>query len=174
MSTKIFTGAGNPKFPKSKSIQRHDEYGKDKKGVEVCNICWNVYFKKEWHHPDAKLYEKKGVKGKELVFVTCPADQMASRGLYEGEIILTGVSPKNEFDLLHLVANYGKRALLRDPQDRIIDMEKTKNGFRITTTENQLAVRLAKKIKSVFKGANLSSIKYSSEPYEVVRIKIGF
>lgn len=171
MSAKKFAKPGNPK---SKGIMRHNEYGKDKKGIEICPKCWNVYFKKGWHSPNAKLYEKKEVKGKKALFILCPADKMITQGLYEGEIQIQNVPEKYEVELLHLVANYGARAKMRDPQDRIIEIQKTKEGLRITTTENQLAVQLAKKLKSVFKGMKISSIKYSREPYEVARVRASF
>jgi len=173
MSTKIFTGPGNPRFPKSKQIARHDEYGKDKKGIEVCKVCWNVYFKKQWHHPNIKLYEKKELKGKKLHFVICPADKMTAKGFYEGEIQIQDVPGKYEVQLLNLITNFAERAKKRDPQDRIIEIKKIKNGFRIITTENQLAVRLAKKIKGVFNKVDLR-ISYASEPHEVVQVRVIF
>lgn len=173
MSTKIFKGSGKPRFPKSKSVARSDEFGKVKGGVEVCKICWNVFFKKEWHHPNTKLYEEKALKGKKVRFVVCPADKMVAKGLYEGEIRIQKVPEKFEAELLNLITNYGERALKRDPQDRIIDIKKVKAGFVITTTENQIAVRLAKKIKSVFNKVELT-IGHSADPNEVVRIKALF
>jgi hypothetical protein len=74
---------------------------------------------------------------------------------------------------MHLVAAFNARAQRRDPQDRIIDIEQVKGGYRITTTEDQLAVRIAKKIKGVFNKVNLH-ISYSREPYEVARINVKF
>ena len=105
MSTKIFKGAGKPRFPQRKNVEHHDEYGKDKKGIDVCKLCWNVYFKKEWHRPDVKLYERKEIKGKEVHFVVCPADKMAEKGLWEGEILIQNVPEKYGAELLNFIIN---------------------------------------------------------------------
>ncbi len=58
-------------------------------------------------------------------------------------------------------------------------LKKTKIGLEITTTENQLAVKLAKKIKDTFKPACAGrkvdmKISYSPAPSDVAYVKIVF
>ncbi len=57
--------------------------------------------------------------------------------------------------------------------DRLINLKKTEGGFIATTTENQLAVKLAKKIKDVFKKVDYK-ISYSSSPSDVAYITLNF
>jgi len=107
-----------------------------------------VLFKKEWHHPDSKLLEqarlgwKKGVR-----FTTCPACMMIKNHTYEGEVIIRNIPKKFEGELFRLITAYCTRATKRDPQDRVIAIKKQRGGYRVTTTEDELAVKLAKKIK---------------------------
>lgn len=109
----------------------------------------------------------------QINFALCPADTMTSQGLYEGEITIEKVPRQYHVELLNLIKGFGSRAYTRDCQDRIIDIKKKGNNFVVTTTENQLAQKLAKKIKQVFNKVDLT-ISHSREPYEVERIIIKF
>ena len=94
---------------------------------------------------------------------------------YEGEVIIKNVPEKYEVELINLIVSYNERAQKRDPQDRVITVEKYKEGYRFTTTENQLAVRLAKKIQSTFGKSRVDMhVSYSAEPYEVDRALLTF
>src|SRR3989344_328087 len=61
-----------------------------------------------------------------------------------------------------MVRNIRSRASNRDPQDQIIKIEDKGDTIRITTTENQLAVSLAKQVARAHKGGKLD-IKFSKE-----------
>jgi len=164
------------KNPERHKVSKHDEYHHSHKGVAVCKKCHNVLFRKEWHRPGVQLSDqillarKKGVH-----FVLCPACTMVRNKMYEGELFIRNVPEKYEVELVNLIASYNERAQKRDPQDRVIKIEKRAGGYRVTTTENQLAVRLAKKIKSAFgRGRVDMRIAHSKEPYEVDRIYLAF
>jgi len=133
-----------------------------------------VKFKKEWHRPDSSLLVQSKIGWEKGVhFVTCPACTMKKRGLYEGEIVIKNVPTRFEGELMRLIVAYGSRAGKRDPQDRILKIARSKGGWRVTTTEDELAVKLAKKIKGVFNKVVLD-IKYMKEPQEVSRIHVTF
>ena len=137
----------------------------------ICEKCDAVYYKKSWHRNlrDYKdLKENLGVK-----FSLCPACEMIKNRQFEGEIIIKNIPVKIKSDLINLAKTFSKRAFERDPMDRLIDIKETKDGLRITTTENQLAVKLAKKIKETFKKAELK-ITYSPAPSDVVYIRLVF
>lgn len=170
---KIFKKRSSVKLPKSKQEERHDEYGKARKGIVVCKRCRNIFFKKEWHRPDRTIIREAVRAGKEIHFALCPACAMIEQHLFEGELLIENAPPRYEPELIHVVHAFSKRAEFRDPQDRIIDMKKERGRYRITTTENQLAVKLAKKIKSVFRNLDLH-ISYSEEPHEVDRVVVMF
>lgn len=147
------------------------EIPKAKLGLVICEKCEAVYYKKSWHH---NLRNYKNLKENLPVnFSLCPACQMIKNRQFEGEIIIENTPVKIKSDLISLVKTFSKRAFERDPMDRLIDTKETKEGLRITTTENQLAVKLAKKIKETFKKAELK-IAYSPAPSDVVYIRLTF
>jgi NMD protein affecting ribosome stability and mRNA decay len=171
--TKIFKTRSSVKVPKSKTEQRHDEYGKAHKGFTVCRRCRNIFFKKEWHRPDNAVIRQARRDGKDVHYSLCPACTMIENHTYEGELLIKNLPPSHARELLFLIRAFGKRATLKDPQDRIIAVTKSRNGCRITTTENQLAVRLAKKIRDAFRASKIH-ISYSREPYEIDRVVLTF
>ena len=92
---------------------------------------------------------------------------------FEGEIIIENVPDKSLNELKNLINAFSKRAYEKDPLHRLINIKQKKSSLEITTTENQLAVRLARKIKETFKKSRMK-ISYSSSPGDTVYIKIFF
>ncbi|OGD32283.1 hypothetical protein A3C91_00815 [Candidatus Azambacteria bacterium RIFCSPHIGHO2_02_FULL_52_12] len=167
---------GKRKSQHTRQVRREDwrdKYRKTPKGLVICPRCRNVLFKKAWHHPQGQKVLKKEFAGKDVHFLMCPACTMTTQHMYEGEIRLHDVPARHEAELMHLIAGYGARAERQDSQHRVIGIEKQKGGYSVTTTEDQLAVRLAKKIKDVFKKTELA-ISYSKEPFKVSRMEMYF
>ncbi len=173
---KIFRKPSSVKLPERDREPEHEEYGREFKGIEECPICRNVKFKKRWYHSIKEIRPK--LKNPPLKISSdrqelCPACGMIKNHVFEGEIFIDNFSEKERDTLLNLIKNFEKEALRRDPQDRIIQIERTKTGYRITTTENQMANRLAKKIKDAFKTAE-AEFSHSQEPFEVNRVHVDF
>lgn len=150
---------------------------KTESGLVICEKCDAVYYKKSWHH---NLRHHKDLKENLPVkFSLCPACEMIKNRQFEGEIIIKNIPIKIKNDLIDLAKTFSKRAFERDPMDRLIAVKETKEGIIITTTENQLAVKLAKKIKETFKPARAGGkaelkIIYSPTPSDVVYIRLTF
>ena len=159
-------------FPKSKKEEAEFGKGKGKEDILICKKCKSVYWYKEWHH---QLDDYPGLrKSKRLKFTICPACQMILDGKFEGEIILEGVPEKLKKEIKKLAQNFGKRAFEKDPLDRIISIKENREGdVRILTTENQLAQRLAKKIKQTFAQKGKISISHSKKE-STLRVKVKF
>lgn len=170
---KVFTKGAGVKLPERHREPQHGEYGEAQKGILVCERCSNVFFKKEWHHAGDKLLEQLHLSLRGVRFTLCPACKMATQGLFEGEILIENVPKKYEVELIRLLHAYGKRAEQIDAQHRVIGLYRIRSGFRVTTTENQLAVKLGKKIRDVFKKADLH-ISYSPEPSEFDQVRVTF
>ncbi|MCK4781806.1 hypothetical protein KAS79_02685 [Candidatus Parcubacteria bacterium] len=179
-------GKFKPRYPKSKKEEQ--EFGSGKINVMVCKKCEAVYWHKSWHH-NLNQKSKENIK-----FVICPACQMIKDKKYEGEIILENVPEIYKKSIRILVENFGKRASGKDPMDRVISIKEKKvsrpsaerkrgassrkefknlKDIRILTTENQLAVRLAKKINETY-GKKLDVLISYSHQEDVVRIRIVF
>ncbi|MEK7493949.1 MAG: NMD3-related protein [Patescibacteria group bacterium] len=145
---------------------------KGKGGIVFCATCNAVYYKKSWHHNlryYKNLHEDLGVS-----FALCPACTAIKNNEFEGRITISNV-PKNIAEhLANLVHAFTHRAYQKDPMDRLIAMKKTNVGMEITTTENQLAVRLAKKIEEVFKGSTARITYARSSRDKAVDIRLEF
>lgn len=168
---RIFSKPNLVKLPKSRTEEQ--EFGKAKKGLRVCRTCGAFYFQKSWHHnADAFISRREG-KDISMVFVLCPACDMAKKGLYEGRVIIEHVPAQFMRDLPNFITAYCRRAFLRDSQHRLIAIEKSKSEIVITLTENQLAVKLAKKIKDTCNTPHLK-IMHNKEPSDVSLVRVIF
>jgi len=147
------------------------EFPKGAKELLICSECGAVYFKKSWKH-NFKDY-KNFKKDKRLDFVLCPACKMIKEKQFEGRIEITNIPQKKLAELKKMISSYCRRAYLRDPMDRLISIKEDVRRFIVTTTENQLAQKLAIKIKQTFNKANIK-ISHSKSPSDVVYIKIEF
>lgn len=168
----VFYNNGSIRMPRRSAAEKNDEYTVDSKGIEECPICKNVYYLKRWMSSIDEVKEKNPEATVERV-VMCPACTMARENLFEGEIVIENIPETVTEDLHGLIKNFSTYAIEADPQDRIITVEDSSTTMRITTTENQLAERLSKKIKSAMKNVTLA-IKHSKEPYEVTRVHLVF
>lgn len=157
------------KLPKSGHAL--EEFGGGKKGLVLCSDCRAVYYKKSWHHSALNL---KSVKESAPVnFVLCPACQMIKNHQFEGQIIILNIPENLKTELNNLIKGYCERAYQADPMDRLIEIKKSKNGLVATTTENQLANKLAKKIKDTFKKVKIKTT-FSKDPSDFVDIRVEF
>lgn len=147
------------------------EMPKGKLGLVFCRECNCVYYKKSWHHNLRHL--KKLRENLPVHFAICPACRMVQNKQFEGQIEIINVPQKIVVELENLIKSFCRRAYERDPMDRLIEIKKIKRGLEVATTENQLAVKLAKKIKQTFKKAEMK-ISYSPSPSDVAYVKLEF
>lgn len=167
----------NIKTPKS----QHDveEFGPGQKGLVMCGDCNATYFKKSWHH-DLKNVPVSDKKDTPIKFSLCPACTMIKNHQYEGRLVIKNIPEKAADKLMELIEGFCQRAYDRDPMDRLIEIKKTRSAssgqageWQVTTTENQLANKLAQKIKSSFGGVKTTT-KFNKEPSDVVEITCVF
>jgi len=141
-------------------------------GIITCPKCHAVYFKKSWHGSAGKL-PGKGTGRLSTDVKLCPACTMIKGGLYEGIVTIKNTPLKRRTEIIGLVENFCSRAEERDPMDRLIAIKRDKNLLTITTTENQLAHKLAKHIVKSFKGSRALTL-YGKNDNVTVRIEITF
>lgn len=147
------------------------EFGKGTAGIIVCDTCGAAYFKKRWYHGLEKISSKN--PNHPVSFKLCPACTMISNRQFEGRITLKNVPEKYESEITNFAHAYGRRAWERDPMDRLIAIKKTNGELVITTTENQLANKLARKLKQMFR-KTVKDISFSPSPSDVVYVTITF
>jgi hypothetical protein len=156
-----------------KQIKNHPGVqDKNAKGVVVCQQCHNAHYKKAWHHPISKTVKSLQPK-EEVSFTICPACSMINNHNYAGEIVMANVPPKIEVEMVNLIIGFNHRSQKNNPQHRVITIDKDKDAYRVLTTEDQMAVGLAKKIKSSFKAVQMTT-SFSKEPYAMVLVRLVF
>lgn len=133
-----------------------------KKGMARCPNCGALYYDKHWHSPEALVLERTTVylePLKEQWCYECKAGHLSPGGVpmrYSGEVVIEGNwTPQTRSDLLHLMRNIGHRAMVRDPEDRIIRILEQDGKFLVYTSENQLAVSIGKQVHTSHKGGEL-------------------
>lgn len=165
----IFRKPHNIKLPKS---QHEVEEFSAEKGLVLCKDCGVCYYKKRWHAGLEKLNLPE--KDQPMHFASCPACTMINNKQYEGRVTIKNFPDNQSEQLEKLVEGFGNRAYDRDPMDRVIEIKKLGNGnWQITTTENELANKLAHKIKDTFNKLK-SEIRFAPEPSDVAEITIKF
>lgn len=147
------------------------EFDSGKKGIAICGECDAAYYKKFWHQSLLNL--KSAKEDAPVNCVLCPACKMIKNGQFEGRITISGAPQNSMAELLNLIRGFGERARIADPMDRVIEAKKNKDSIIVTTTENQLANKLAKKIQSTFNKVK-SKTTFSKDPSDFVDIRVEF
>lgn len=169
-----FTRSSSVKLPLRGRAAKNEAYWQEHKGIIQCPRCKNIHTKKRWYgSEEAVARTTKTTKVTITEKKTCPACTMIKNNTFEGELFIEGFPAVLTSELEHLIKNFGDRATKTDPQDRVITVEKTRKGYRVTTTENQLANKLAKKIRDAFNTVEVN-FKNSAEPSEVSRVHVSF
>lgn len=154
---------------RQRSKKEEQEFGLARKEFVICPDCNSVFFDKAWHH---NLEEDiKHIKRfKNLKFKICPACRMKKDRVFEGELVITLQKEKlgEKKEIMNVIKNSDEQAQSHDPMDRVLWIENKNNEIRVLTSENQLAVRIGKKLKSSFKGGTLE-IRHSHQE-DVIRV----
>lgn len=166
----------SPPVPKL-SKHAESEFGPGKKGLIICNDCGAVYFKKHWHHslerlnnPEANSLAKQRTA---VSFDRCPACTMIKNKQYEGRVTVVGCPARKRAELLSVIENFGTYWNEKDVLHRIVETKTEGGNIVVTTTENQLAAKLGRKIKDVFPGVT-TRVAYRGEPSDVCDVKVEF
>lgn len=170
---RIFRQPSSIKLPQQNRDAKHEQYGRELGGIIECPDCHAVHYRKRWYASRQDLTHLKKDKSKIAKKHLCPACTMIHEHEFEGELLVEKVPVQYRENLINLIKNYGSRERRKDAQHRIIGIEEIKNGYRVTTSENQLVDRLAKKIKEVLNSVDVH-ISHSREPYEVDRVRVIF
>lgn len=154
-----------------KSRRAMQEFGPGKREYIICPDGGEAYFHKSWHHSlvDFKHFSTE----KKVTFKLCPFHQMVRNKQYEGEIVVENVPPKNRFELVRMIERGGEHGYRSDPMDRVIKIESKGGTIRVETSENQLAQKIANKIRDRFKNTS-REVRRGKRNSDIVSIKIIF
>lgn len=141
-------------------------------GLAMCKVCHAFYYKKAWHN-NTDMIAPSEATSLRITFMVCPADTMIKNGLFAGELTIERIPTENRVELLNLIRRYGQRERERDSQHRVIGITDRRGALVVTTTENQLAQKLAHKIKDVFNKVEIAT-SFSKEPRGIERVRVRF
>ncbi len=83
----------------------------------------------------------------------CPACQRIHDHFPAGYVTLKGEFLNEHRDeILHLIENHEKSEKARRPLQRIMDIEDTREGLQVTTTDSHLARGIAEALQEAYKG----------------------
>jgi hypothetical protein len=129
------------------------------RGAARCSSCGAVYFDKHWHTCADTKCRLKAIGGSERLCDECrlKTKVIGSRDSdYAGEVVIEGLKdPTEKYEVRRLAERVGKRAVSRDPEDRIVSVSETGGKLVVRTSENQLAVSIGKQIDRARKGGKL-------------------
>lgn len=163
----VKTGAIGRRHQRSR--KEESEFGLGQKEFLKCSDCGVVYFDKSWHRSLLEEKQEHLKENRQFKFTLCPACKMKKDKIFEGEVVikLKAQGLKVKADILNAVKNSDRQGQDWDPLDRVLWTEDKGDEVRIYTSENQLAVKIGKKLKSSFPGSKLE-IKHSGE--DIIRV----
>lgn len=120
--------------------------------VAVCTSCHALYQRRHWFY-DEELYFYHSNQA-ETRKVLCPACQKIRDRYAEGQVTLrpsTFLTTHKE-EILRLIRNEEERAKGINPLERIIDINESSEGIIVTTTNERMAQRIGRAVKSAYQG----------------------
>lgn len=168
---KIKGSAKRFRFKQPRLKNDEQEFRRGKKGILMCSDCGAAYYEKSWHHSLLKIKSVK--KDTPVDFSLCPACKMVKNHQFEGEVTILNIPSKQRAELINFIEGFCERAYDRDPMDRLIEIKKSGDSLVVTTTENQLANKLGRKIKNLFNNVKAET-KFIAAPGDVGRVRIEF
>lgn len=131
------------------SRHQQEEFGPGRSEVVLCPVCSAAYYSKSWHH-DLSNYSYAR-EDKNLNFKKCPACQMWAQKQWEGEIRIENLPESRAGEIKRAALGTADQAYRKDPMDRVFDIKKNGKYLVIYTSENQLAMRIMRKLERSFK-----------------------
>ena len=161
-----------------KKISRHEtsEFGKAMGDYVFCPQGEAVYYKKSWHHASDFFTRMPDMKqDKNVSFKLCPAHEMEKNKQYEGEVVIKSVPVEVRDELVSLIEHMGEHAMRADVLDRVFGMKWTRDQLIVTTSENQLAQKIGRKIKQTFKKHTVETVAHPKGGVtDVISVQIVF
>jgi NMD protein affecting ribosome stability and mRNA decay len=130
-----------------------DPFMPDEKPKEpsLCTSCKTVYLHQQWTL-DPEAYRKLEANPN-ANWITCPACQKIAAGYPEGVLTLSGgYLWKHEDEIQRILKNEEKKALAKNPFERVIRSLREKDKLVIETTDKKLAEHLGRVLHKAHKG----------------------
>lgn len=128
----------------------------------ICPNCHAVYHKKSWTFDPKALTEAK--KDPEAHSVKCPACRKIEDNYPLGVVHLSGDFVfEHKDEIIGLIKNDEKRAMERNPLERIMKIEKKSGELYIETTTDDLALRIGHALCRAYKGSEAVHSRFENK-----------
>jgi NMD protein affecting ribosome stability and mRNA decay len=120
--------------------------------VAVCTTCHAIYQRRHWFFDDDAYIRETMQPTTQMV--ECPACHKIRDRYAEGRVTLQPSSFLNAHkeEILHLIRNEEDRAKGFNPLERIVEITESEEGIVVTTTNEKLAQRIGRTLKSTYQG----------------------
>lgn len=114
----------------------------------ACERCLAVYKLKTWRAAGAARRVPAVVH-----WTMCPACAQVEEQEYFGRIRVTPpLEPEREAEVRRRIYNVERRARATQPERRLVQLSRTREGLEVLTTSQKLAHRIAKELEKAFGG----------------------
>ncbi len=125
--------------------------GEGLKETSLCRDCHAVYRNKRWSL-DQEVYDSLKDEGSSL-WTSCPACQKRAEKYPEGVVTLRGdYLWEHEEEIRNILRNEEKKAMAKNPLERIIRMDREGDALVIETTEEKLAEHFGRALHKSHQG----------------------
>lgn len=134
--------------PTSRDPFYHD---KGMKEPALCSSCGAAYMHKRWSIDSSIVAEVKANSAAHSV--ECPACQKIAQNYAEGHMILSGdYLWAHEEEICALLTSQERKAMTKNPLERIIRIERGQDSLLVETTEKKLAEHLGRALHRAHHG----------------------
>ena len=120
--------------------------------VAACTECQALYQRRHWFF-DHDAYVRETMQPTTRM-VLCPACQKIRDRYAEGQVTLHAGSflTEHKDEIVRLIRNEEERAKGFNPLERIVELKDSEEGIIVTTTNEKLAQRIGRSVKSAYQG----------------------
>lgn len=123
----------------------------------MCPQCEAVYSRKTWRRSNLRKARALEANAQRKA---CPACVQVEEGRAYGRVVLSGAWLKrHELEVRQRIKNVEARARHTQPERRVIEIAKTRDGIEVMSTSQKLAHRLVREVEKAFGGR--SSYRWS-------------
>jgi NMD protein affecting ribosome stability and mRNA decay len=123
----------------------------------VCPMCHNIKYKKQWYAPDSKVALLANGRKAHSEVRRCPACEMKLKGLYSAVVVIHDVPKNLRYRVESLIENEAENSIYHNPQNRVLEVIETLDGYEVRTTSTKAARAISEKLKAVFKASEVVS-----------------
>lgn len=115
----------------------------------VCERCGALFSRRGWrrnHRVTTALLSR-------AVWRECPACQQTRGGEYWGRVLIRGpFATANAALITRRIRNIEARALITQPERRLVSLDRAGDVLEVLTTSQKLAHRIVRELKKLFRG----------------------